>query len=402
MKKRFLCLIFVGSVALGWLAGGGVSTTNPPHALQTSQTRPERKTAPRQTSTAREAEFLAFAKRLPTFFDNEDNEFSKNLSPQDRGALIETLLKEGNPSGLKSEGHSAVSSTLQVWVKEDFESAWTWSQQIANDASRRFIMGEILEQLVDKDPTRAFALHLEMSAADPKFKSDAPLFALRATTPKSASDFINLLNKIPPNVHGGSTCHCDFARNFDFQQAAVGISALLKKQDQVPSAFPMNFMQVWGERDPDAAFAWLASEKPHNFLRFGGLLEGIEKQGVPGAASAWAAGKIEESESFRKVVIEGMCQAQAAAINGIVKALPDTNSSDRFLTGLFILNIERDSQGFMQILSGMSSPQARLEAFSQVKKQGRSLNNTITRDQYQALGVTQQQFESIFPPPAQD
>jgi hypothetical protein len=244
MKKRFLCLIFVGCVALGWLARGGVSPQNPPQAIQASQTAPEGKTALRQTSTAREAEFLAFAKRLPPLNNAEGHEFNKNLTPQDRGLLLETLLKEGNPSGLKYEGHSAISSILRIWVNEDFEGAWTWSQQIANDTSRRFMMGKILDQLSRKDLTRALALHLEMHAADPKFTSDAPLIALEATTPKSASDFINLLNKIP--LHGGGTRDFDFVKDFDFQQAAAGASALLKKQNQLPDEFPMNFIKVWG------------------------------------------------------------------------------------------------------------------------------------------------------------
>ena len=399
MKKRFLCLIFVGCVALGWLARGGVSPQNPPQAIQASQTRPGGGTAPRETSTAREAEFLAFAKRIPTFNGNEEYEFSKNLTPQDRGALLETLLKEGNPSGLKYEGHKAVATILRTWVNEDFEGAWTWSQQIANDASRRFMMGKILDHLGRIDLTRALALHFEMHAADPKFESGVPLIALEVTTPKSAGDFINLLNKIP--LHGGGTRNFDFVKDFDFQQAAVGASALLKKQNQLPDEFPMNFMQVWGERDPDAAFAWLASEKHNNDFSFSALLEGIEKQGIPGAASAWAAGKIEESESSRKSVIDGMYYAEAAAINGIVKALPDINSSDRFLTELLIVKSKDRRVDLMPMLSGMSSPQVRLEAFSQVKKQGHNLSNKITKNQYQAWGFTQQQFEAIFPPTTQ-
>jgi hypothetical protein len=399
MKKRFLCLIFVGCVPLGWLARGGVSPQNPPQAIQASQTRREGKTAPRQTSTTREAEFLAFAKRLPPLTNAEGHEFNKNLTPQDRGLLLETLLKEGNPSGLKYEGHSAISSILEIWVNEDFEGAWTWSQQLTNDTSRRFMMGKILDQLSRKDLTRALALHLEMHAADPKFESDAPLFALEATTPKSASDFINLLNKIP--LHGGGTEDFDFAKDFDFQQAAVGTSELLKKQNQLPDEFPMNFIKAWGERDPDAAFAWLASEKHNNKFSFNELLEGIEKQGIPGAASTWAAGKIEESESSRKSVIDGMYHAQSAAINGIVKALPNTNSSDRFLTELLIAKSKGGTVDLKPMLSGMSSPQARLEAFSQVKKQGHNLSNKITQNQYQAWGVTQQQFEAIFPPTTQ-
>ena len=108
-----------------------------------------------------------------------------------------------------------------------------------------------------------------------------------------------------------------------------------------------------------------------------------------------------ESESSRKSVIDGMYYAEAAAINGIVKALPNTNSSDRFLTELLIAKSKGGTVDLKPMLSGMSSPQARLEAFSQVKKQGHHLSNKITQNQYQAWGVTQQQFEAIFPPTTQ-
>ncbi len=242
MKKRSLVLIFISSAALGWLSRGSILVMNPQQAVKTAQTRPERKSGTRPTPTAREAEFLAFVRRVPTLNDKEKDAFSKNLAPKNRGAMIETLLKEGDPSGLSHEGYGMVNSILKIWVAEDFESAWTWSQQITNDACRRFVTGKLLDEMAKKDLARALALHLEMNAADPKFKSSVPLVALEATTPKSASDFLNVLGKIP--LHGGGTRHFEFAKDFNFQQAAAGISALLGKQNQLPDEFPMNFIGV--------------------------------------------------------------------------------------------------------------------------------------------------------------
>ncbi len=134
---------------------------------------------------------------------------------------------------------------------------------------------------------------------------------------------------------------------------------------------------------------------------FSDLLEGIEKQGIPEAASAWVASKIEESESSRQLIVEGMSNASAASINGIVKAQANSNSSDRFLTELFVNQCQYYPHDFTTTLSGMSSTQARLEAFAQVKKAGADLTEEITETQYQAWGVTKQQFEAIFPPTAE-
>jgi hypothetical protein len=399
MKKRSIVLIFISSVALGWLSRGSVSAINPPQIVKPSQTRPERKTEIARTDDAREAEFLAFVKRVPTLNDGEKDALTKNLAPKDRGALIKTLLEEGDPSGLSSEAKRMMKNILEVWVAEDFEGAWNWSQQITNDAFRRCVSATILEAMAEKDFSRALALCNDVNKADPQFICAVGLIALEKTASKSADDFLEVLaslSLIDKACRGGF----EFAKDFDFQKLAEGASKLLKKQKRLPNAFPSDFITTWAERDPDAALAWLASDNNSLDIPFTDLLEGIEKQGIPGVASAWIANKIEESETSWKLVVEGMSNAPAASINGIVKALANPNTSDRFLTELFINQCNFYPYNFTTTLPGMSSPQARLKAFAQVKKAGNNLAEKITVTQYQSWGITKQQFDEIFPPTA--
>jgi hypothetical protein len=397
MKKPFLLLIFVGSVGLGWVGHQGVSAMSPQSAAQPSQSRhSERKTNSKRPHDTHEKEMRAFARQFPLLDYHEQETFSEKLAPSDRGALLEAMLKEGSPSGFKHEQCCLLYSVLSIWVAEDGDGAWAWCQQLTPEASRRFMTGEVLDELAKKDLNKALALHLKLHATDPKFNSDVPLIALEATTTKSARDFLEVLNKIP--LRGGGTRNFSFAKDFDFQQAADGVTALLARQHALPDEFPMNFIKSWAERDPDAALAWTKPENQRGGNSFQYLLEGIENQGIPGAASAWVARKIVESEGTRRLIINGMIGASAANIDGVVKALPDQDHSDRFLTELFAEQTRETPGIYYTALQAMSSPQVRLEAFAQAKKDGVNLAKHITESEYKSWGITKPQFDAIFPP----
>jgi hypothetical protein len=396
MKKLFFVLIFVGNTALGWLIHAGARAENPQQSAQTSSAQRELATRTDRAKEAREKEFKNLGKQFLRMNSGDQSNLSKNVPPQDRIALVETLLKEGDPSGTSSGSYRMITYIIGILATEDFEGAWAWSQQIANGAHRRYVSAKILEELAEKDITRALTLCSEISKVDPLFESMVGLIALEKTASKSAIDFLEVLTKL--NLSDKSCgSHFEFAKDFDFQKAAEGTSALLRKQKELPHAFPSDFITSWGERDPDAAFAWLATEEQNDNFSFEALLEGVERQGIPGAASAWVVRKIEESEKSRKSIVEGLNNVSAASINSIVKALPISNNSDRFLTELFVQQCEHSQSHFETLLGGMSSPKARLEAFLQVKKNGRDISDIITEDQCQVWGITKQQFEAIYP-----
>ena len=398
MKKPFLLLIFSGSAAVGWLMHGGVPARGEEHAGKIAEARsPQQKLDKVKRLSAREKEFQDFTKRIPILSDAERHSFGDNLGAEDRGKLIETILKEGNPNRLSNESRSIIESILTIWVTKDFDGAWAWSQRLFPDAYRRYIAGNILDKLAKGDLTRALNLHMEMIAIDPKFSSRVPSLALSQAAGKSAGEFLTILNQIPPHGSGNSG-GCEFARDFDFQLAADGISRLLKHKE-LPSEFPRNIVKAWAERDPDAAFAWLTlKDEIGGGGSFRVLLDEIEKQGNPGAASAWVVGKLEESESSRQKILSGMVNATSANITGVINALPDSSSSDRFLTELFAVQTRHYLHDFATTLPRMSSPRVRLEAFAQAKKDGVSLAGRFPETAYQTWGITKEQFDAIFPP----
>ncbi len=373
--------------------------------LESAKTSPSRsmgKSRTERTTNVREAEFQALAKKLPTLSDEDRKVYYKNLAPGDRAALVGNLIKESDPSGRSDNLDCLLTSIIEIWVNEDFEGAWAWSLKLENDSSRRYMVGMLLDQLDKKDPARALDLYVEVASNSGFIGSNVPYHALTGVTLSDANNFIDFLGKMPLAKGGGANglVDCEFAKDFDFQRAADGTLDLQRKNNELPKPFPSNFIEAWAERDPNAAFAWLANLQQVNspYFTFDDLLEGIEKKGIPGDASAWVAKKIEQSETFRKVIIEKMAYSSPAKINGVTMTLSDSSSRDRFLTDLLVSGHRSSNCNFINLLSEMSSPQARLEAFSQIKNDGTYLSYKILQTQYQAWGITRQQIEAIFPP----
>lgn len=391
MKKRHFVLLFAGSLIAGWVVRSATSRNEPPQSVQAPATRLRPKIARIPAKSARLGQFLTLTRQ-------EQVNFCDHALPQDRAALVELLLHDGDPSGLVSESRIMIESMMEAWVEDNFTSAWAWCQQLTGVTQKRYIAGELLGILAEKDLTLALTLHLEMSAADPLFDSLIPDRALENAATKSASDFLDVLGKFPD--HDSNSIEAKFASDFDFQQAAEGVNALLRKQKQLPPEFPYNFIETWGERDPDAAFDWLVSlgRESDCDADLDSLLEGLGKQGIPGATSTWVVGKIEESATSRSVIAQGLTNASTALIQEIQKALPSSESSDRFMTELFLEQCNVRPNNFSASLAAMSSPQVRVNAFLRAKKEDHDLSQETNKLRYENYGITRIQFEGIFPP----
>jgi hypothetical protein len=333
----------------------------------------------------------------------ESDAFRKSLAPADRTAAIDALLAQAGPEGFHWTTKSMIGNILKAWAGEDFDGAWEWCSTIESDGNRNFVAAQLLDLLTENDPDRALALHLEMSAGDPKFISNVPLTLLGKTTSMDAGSFLDLLGKTP---FGGGTSGTamDFAADFNFQQAADGINALLRtQQGKHPPAFPTNFIASWAARDPDAAYTWFSKNQNIPFENFGSLLEGIEKQGVPGASITWAADKLNQSAPTRGAMIHSLSQIdnshRATTINSIAQALPDTASRDHFLTDVITMSNESNpADAFGFALNAMSSPEVRLEALRRLAESKR-LDIAKTPDaQLQTWGLNRQQVEQAVGP----
>lgn len=296
-----------------------------------SDHRPERIRVNHPTKSAHDAKWQTFAKQFPSYSLEERDAFKKNLAPEDRITAIEALLSQSGPDGIDQMSKHMINEILKNWSVEDFNGAWKWSQGVTNDRSRRFIAGKLLDTLVVSNQERALSLHLETIAVDSEFYSQVPTVLLSTTNFRSAEQLVDFLGQLPPS-NGSSGRNVTFDTNFDFQSTGEKLAALIERNEgRKPDVWPSNFLSSWAGRDPDAAFEFFATNKALPFDDFSDLLNGIEQQGVPGAAAAWVVDKL---ESHREVVIKGLSQIarseRAAIYNSISLALPDAASREQF------------------------------------------------------------------------
>jgi hypothetical protein len=250
---------------------------------------------------------------------------------------------------------------------------------------------------------RALALHVEMVTEYPLFHSSVPPNIFKQAASKDAASFLEVLGvlgELPCDPFAENIGElADFAVNFDFQQAADGLTALkTNRGGKSPPAFPTNFLSTWAARDADAAYAWFSKTERSPFETFGSFLDGIEKQGVPGSSSTWAANKLNEAGTVRDAMIRSLTEDGSdrlpTTINSIAQAMPDAASRDRFLGDVVTMsNLSEPVVTFSYALTQMSSTTARLETLQRLGKGGDLFAVNIPDSLLQQWGLTRQQVE---------
>ena len=333
----------------------------------------------------------------------EREAFKKTIAPQDRSAAIEALVAEGGPQGFDPDLKDMIDEFLNAWAKENFAEAWAWSQQLTGEGTRNFIAERLLVRLVTIDRELALTRYLELKQTSPSFESKVPEKIFASAALKDADDFLNFAGKVGTGLYSGASC--DFAKDFNFQQVADGISKSANKEDHTcPVGFPRNFYEVWAERDRDAAFASFTGGTLNRLGGFDDLVGALERHHNPEVIWDWVAEKIQESEASNKTIRSGLRNLQSVSFNGIIQALPDAASRDRFLTQVALEGgvTFRTNEVPSIAISAMSSPQVRLETFSKMHQERLEKGwepleiATITDADLQAWGITHQQITAIF------
>jgi hypothetical protein len=402
MKAHWALIIFAAGLGTGWLIFGGGMRESEEAAGHKSTAPVARKRDARPEKTPHESKFRNFTKEHPKRSDEDRQAFKKFLAPADRAAAIEALFAQaGPPRGIPSASKPMLAEILKTWASEDFDEAWAWCQRTESDNNRKFVAARLLEGLVDKDPDRALALHVEMVTEDPGFISTVPANIFKQAASKDAASFLEVLGifgklTIDPDPfaeNGGEAV--DFDVNFDFQQVADGITA---REGGAPIGFPTNFLSTWAERDADAAYAWFSSSQGEGLLEnFDKLLEGIENQGVPGASYAWAAEKLREPGTT--LIRTLTFNAANTAINSIAQAMPDIASRDHFICDVMAMSPWDNPAGvYSDTLTLMSTPAVRLETLRELGKSNKLDAAEIPDAHLQQWGLTRQQVEQLQSP----
>jgi hypothetical protein len=395
MKMSWGLLIFALGLFVGWQIRG--NATDPSESVKSTTSKPVSPRPVRPAATAHETKWIAFGKSAKDLSHQEKQEAIKNLAPQDRMAALQALASQAGLEGLNYQVKSLMENILENWTDENFDEAWNAARTTTDPDLAKFMMKTVLDHFSKKDPERAFAIHQEQLASDPEFKSNAPGRLLSARLKVGASEYLEILSQIPFGS-GTSGSNANFAEDFDFQQAADGLAQLMEKQQgKKPSLFPTNFHTEWAKRDPEAVFAFWTANPSLPFNGLEEILQGMDSAS-PESSASWLAAKLLNPAMPREKMIEalaGSAEDQAARINGIVRALPDEATADAFLSEVLAANPYGNSlEKHSFVISALSSPAARLEAFQAMKSKHRAPKiEKISDAQLQAWGITRQQAE---------
>ena len=394
MKKLWMLPIFAVGILVGWTTRGG--GTSQPQA-EISHVRPTKAPRPQERSVEKsehDAKWQVFGKRAKDLKDEEIDAALKDLAPKDRMSAVQALASQAGLNGLTSNVRSMMKKILETWADENFDDAWTSAQNEKNPDLRNFMMRTVLDRLSEKNPDRAFAIHKEQKAIDPEFDSYAQDRFLSAKLRIGAEEFLGALSQTKFGSVSTSL-GANFPDHFDFQLLADGLSELLKNGKN-PAQFPTSFYMEWAKKDPEAVYAWWAANKSPPFNDLDKIIEGIERSSL-GTSAGWIASKLQEPDAPREKLIKELANSAfslpESRIHSIAQAMPDEAARDSFLIEILAnFNAAYAPQNYEYVLGGLSSPEARLEAFQQMaEKHNTPEIDGISDALLQTWGVTRDQ-----------
>ena len=386
--------LFAGGLLAGWLVRGGgdaASVEEPAAKVERQRRDSSRKTV------AHDARWQGLDQRLLTQNHEEREVFSKNLTAGDRLSALESLMRSAGPEGINYELRTVMDNILRDWAKEDFDGAWAGALGVDNPGLRRFMLSTLLENRINEDPDKALSLYLDQVAVDPAFSSNVPLRIVGLRAGQGADAFIDTLSKLPWSDNTMGT-EMKFATGFDFRKVADAVAALANGHPgKNPQAFPTNFFEKWSSLDPEEAQTWWRQNGTLSYNSWGGLLSGVEKKLGATESAAWAARELEANPEKRETMLQGMDASRegfSTRLNLIADAMPDTAARDRLLSDAFAsLRYSDPLERFGFAITGMSSPEARLEALRNFRaKAGYIIDTNVPDTQLQQWGITRQQM----------
>lgn len=159
MKRRWALILFFS----GNLLGGWIGYSSRPAAVNSELKTEIALKNPRDRkmqvgAEAHSQKWQTLAKRVTTFSTDERESFLKQLAPADRGKALDALMSQAGPGSTSNLVTSMMDKILKSWAAEDFEAALSFCQKCTNDGMKKYMLGQLLETLVNTDPDRAIQL----------------------------------------------------------------------------------------------------------------------------------------------------------------------------------------------------------------------------------------------------
>ena len=351
-----------------------------------------------------------FLKTLPVKEKgSERRKWLEELSSEQIPRLLEALCLEMSPNDLDFAEHELVSNTLQKWMKENPEACISWVNQLPVGSMKRYFLGVILSELINSDPERALAISEAYQVEDPAWKHSVikhhVVFKEIEKTWKSpnftATELLVLHNKMERSNCTSSYRWGEFPATFDFQTFFDGLFPQAEKGNRSsPAAIPIDAMNTWARRDPQAATAWfLKTLESGSFMPscdWADLSKGITATSGAAGYHEWAADILTHANgNLFKCVVQ---KIEEPDMLDIVGAISNPDIRDRALSAM----ATRQSSNLSYVvtfLGSMSTPEAKLDAISNGSSTHFNFNEWLEKgslkpDDWQKLGLSEIQVRT--------
>ncbi len=400
MKRKWILILFTFGLGICWLIWGNLLRLDLPESIQPV---PRSRSSVSQIRETRpighSSKWKVIAQRATEFDNKEAKTFVNELSPSDRISALEALAAQpGLDYGIDAQVVPLMEEIIENWSNEDFDSAWARALVTPHAGSRELMIQTLLSHLVETNPERALAIHLEQIAINPDFKSPVPCKMVNLSLNEGAASYLATLQQLPMVPHSSDITQ-KFAPDFDFQLAADGYAQfMIGAGDQQTPAFPRNFLCEWAKIDPEAAFAWWSRGISLPFNNISGIISGIEAGQGPGSSSEWVATKLMSPDAPREQMIREISSSfpnSLTEVSMIGNAIQDVHARDDFYTEILVFrNDNTPPKHYLWYITSLSSPEARLQVFRRLHEREMTLDlEKITIEKLQSWGITRQQLK---------
>ena len=333
----------------------------------------------------------------------------QELPPEAFPTLIAELCSDIGPEGVDFQEQYLIRDGLRKWWYINREALLQWVASRPNSGTKRYLMSQILKDLLWEEPERAKTLAEAYRLQDAKWAEkeynnimiSGPIEAAWQNPQTTADQMLALYKRANRGSHTQGSGVGIYPEGFDFRKFLDGMDAMDEADGLQSSIMPGDTLTAWAKQDPQQAAQWLlqATAKWNEQSRFGRTIGGgwqdiaraVAGNRGPQAYYDWVAKFVGDlDETSRRSLLSAY--GREGDVLGILSATKDATTRDKVLTSAMGAS---DTEQTLTYLKMLSTPEARLSAIKSNRQNLAELTKDFEVDKsvYRQLGLTETQVQ---------
>ncbi len=308
--------------------------------------------------------------RFGSGFDEE----LEAIDPSEIPALLAALADRAGYYGLGYEDEEVLEQLLLRWYAADPDAALVWTLGVKTTGDRRQLLNQLVRHEAENDLDRAIDL-ARRYARDEDGDISLPDVLMEQAVDEGADKLLEVCRLGVSDADGTRGIPVDYPSGFPFRDTLEAIADLAASLEdgQSLSMVPSNLLAEWARRDPEAAYAWLASGRKVPFNgEVGDFVEGYAEVATNAEVGAFAAGLFDPDERPARrydTAFDILSEVpEGETLEGFLEGLADPGAREQHLEGLFLRSQSAYGGGYdrarEQVLLAMA-PEMRVRLMSQ-------------------------------------